>query len=142
LCFINIGIGKQLRAQGLSRRRASGGVPHGVQRGQAQMQVGRSVRTQLLAVLAVGISTSLLLGGCTSGVFPAILDDPAPRDDTTMSPAQVKQATADLISERDHLCTEALATEGARASAVAAANCGTPAGVTGTTPNAGGVARP
>lgn len=107
------------------------------------MHVGGGVRTRLLAAVAGGILASLLLAGCTSQVFPAILDDPPPRYDTTMNPEQVKQATADLISERDHLCTEALATEGARASAVAAANCGTPApAVTGSTPNTGGIARP
>ena len=34
---------------------------------------------------------------------------PAPRADTPLTPDQVKQATDDLISERDHLSTEAQA---------------------------------
>jgi hypothetical protein len=37
---------------------------------------------------------------------------PAPRSDTTLTPDQVRAATDDLITERDHLSTEAQQTNG------------------------------
>jgi hypothetical protein len=44
-----------------------------------------------------------LVSGCSEIGFPAVHDMPAPRDDTTLTPDQVKQATDDLITQRDHL---------------------------------------
>jgi hypothetical protein len=50
----------------------------------------------------VAFSATLLLSGCSSdGVFPAIHDMPAARTETKLTPDEVKQATDDLISERD-----------------------------------------
>ena len=37
---------------------------------------------------------------------------PAPRADTTLTPDEVKQATDNLINQRDHLSTEAQAATG------------------------------
>lgn len=44
-----------------------------------------------------------LVSGCSEIGFPAVHDMPAPRADTTLTPDQVKQATDDLITQRDHL---------------------------------------
>jgi hypothetical protein len=46
---------------------------------------------------------AFLVAGCAEIGFPAVHDMPAPRADTTMTPDQVKQATDDLVSERDRL---------------------------------------
>jgi hypothetical protein len=53
-------------------------------------------------------ATALAVSGCSPGadypsLFPAVHDMPPPRNDTTMNPLQVQQATEDLISERNHL---------------------------------------
>jgi len=53
----------------------------------------------------------LLLAGCSPGLdypslFPAVHDMPPPRAETTMDPAQVQQATEDLITARNHLSAE------------------------------------
>jgi hypothetical protein len=57
-----------------------------------------------LAVIAAGIP----LSGCASdSVFPAVHDMPAARSETKLTPEQIKQATDDLISDRDR--TEAQA---------------------------------
>ena len=65
-----------------------------------------------LAVAAV------LLSGCSSdSAFPAVHDMPAARTETKLTPDEVKQATDDLISDRDR--TEAKA---GAAQPVAAAN--------------------
>jgi hypothetical protein len=45
---------------------------------------------------------ALLVAGCSEIGFPAVHDMPAPRADTPLTPDQVKQATDDLISQRDH----------------------------------------
>jgi len=58
-----------------------------------------------LAILAIAVSVAFLVTGCAEIGFPAVHDMPAPRADTTMTPDQVKQATDDLVSERDHLNT-------------------------------------
>lgn len=51
------------------------------------------------------------MAGCSStdAVFPAVHDMPAARTETTLTPDQVKQATDDLVYERNHLNTEAQA---------------------------------
>jgi hypothetical protein len=57
----------------------------------------------LVAFSAVG-----LLSGCSSdSAFPAIHDMPAARTETKLTPAEVKQATDDLLTDRDR--TEAQA---------------------------------
>lgn len=61
-----------------------------------------------LAILAIAIPTAFLVAGCAEVGFPAVHDMPAPRADTTMTPDQVKQATDDLVNERDHLNTGSL----------------------------------
>lgn len=62
----------------------------------------------VLAASAICAIAAGLLGGC-SGVsgFPGVLDDPPPRNDTTLSPDEVQRATTDLITERDRLSAEA-----------------------------------
>ncbi len=65
---------------------------------------GNSTRLSL-AILAIAVSLAFLVAGCAEVGFPAVHDMPAPRADTTMTPDQVKQATDDLVSERDHLNT-------------------------------------
>jgi hypothetical protein len=63
----------------------------------------------MLAALAVAVA-SVLLSACSApGVFPSVLDEPAARNDPTLSPDQVKQATDSLISDRNHLCSAAIA---------------------------------
>jgi hypothetical protein len=62
----------------------------------------------VLAALAV-VGSALLVAGCSStdAIFPAVHDMPAARTETTLTPDQVKQATDDLVYERNHLDTEA-----------------------------------
>lgn len=79
---------------------------------------------------------------------------PAARTETTLTPDQVKQATDDLISQRDHLSTEAQAavqpasdntgstTAGARKSSPSAQPAVTPAVMSGTTQTAGADPKP
>jgi hypothetical protein len=69
-----------------------------------------SVRA-LLAPLAIAAAACLFLAGCSPGLdypslFPAVHDMPPPRAETTMDPAQVQQATEDLITARNHLSAE------------------------------------
>jgi hypothetical protein len=57
---------------------------------------------------ATAVIGALLLAGCAVEVgFPAVHDMPAPRAETTLTPDQVKEATDSLISQREHLSTEA-----------------------------------
>ena len=57
-------------------------------------------------------AAALLLAGCSSDlVFPAVHDMPPARADATLTPDQVKNATDSLVSEREHLSTEAQATQ-------------------------------
>ncbi len=70
------------------------------------------VTTWALAALAVAAAAAAFLSGCSPGadypsLFPAVHDMPPPRSDTTLDPAQVQQATEDLITARDHLNAEA-----------------------------------
>jgi hypothetical protein len=76
-----------------------------------------SVTTRKLSAALIAAATVLAVSGCSPGAdypslfsadrdappFPAVHDMPPPRNDTTMNPLQVQQATEDLISERDHL---------------------------------------
>jgi hypothetical protein len=60
-----------------------------------------------LVLGALAIACAFLVSGCAETGFPAVHDMPAPRADTPLTPDQVKEATDALISERDHLSTEA-----------------------------------
>src|SRR6202167_1830423 len=60
------------------------------------------------AMTATAVIGTLALAGCAvEAGFPAVHDMPAPRADTTMTPEQIKEATDSLISQREHLSTEA-----------------------------------
>jgi hypothetical protein len=98
---------------------------------------------RLLAAL-LGCAGAVLIAGCSSSsapsLFPAVLDTPPPRDDTPLSPEQVKQAMDNLTAERDRLCAEATANGTPNATA---ANCGSGnAATTGSTATAGGAGKP
>jgi len=56
---------------------------------------------------AMAAAAAFLLSACSEVGYPAVHDMPAPRADATLTPDQVKQATDDLISQRQHLDTEA-----------------------------------
>jgi len=104
------------------------------------MKFDLSVARRALATFAFA-ATYALAGGCSSPVpnpFPSVLADPPPRNDTTLSPDQVKQAVDTLVSERRRLCLEAVADEGAGAPR---SDCDSQA-ATGTPPNAGAPAKP
>jgi hypothetical protein len=67
-----------------------------------------NVTTRRLAAALIAAGMALAVSGCSPGadypsLFPAVHDMPPPRNDTTMNPLQVQQATEDLISERNHL---------------------------------------
>ena len=68
---------------------------------------GRFAKLALAALAVVG--TALLAAGCSSTdtMFPAVHDMPAARTETTLTPDEVKQATDNLVSERNHLDSEA-----------------------------------
>ena len=72
----------------------------------------------LTLFLSAGAAAALLLAGCSSDlVFPAVHDIPPPRADATLTPDQVKNATDVLVSDREHLSTEAQATQAEAAEA-------------------------
>jgi len=60
-----------------------------------------------LAGLVLGALIAATLGcvllGCSEVGFPAVHDMPSPRAEAPLTPDQVKQATDDLASQRDHL---------------------------------------
>jgi len=96
------------------------------------MHVQRSVRARRLAAWAMGAAGVLLLAGCSSSsapsLFPAVLDSPPPREDAPLSPDQVKQATDNLVAERNRLCAEAAANGNPAAGNCAAAPAQTAGG--------------
>jgi len=59
-----------------------------------------------LGTVAIAAVAASLLSGCSNIGFPAIHDMPTPRADTPLTPEQVKEATQDLISQREHLSEE------------------------------------
>jgi hypothetical protein len=88
-----------------------------------------------LAALAL-VGSALIESGCSTGTgFPAVHDMPAARTETTLTPAEVKQATDSLVSEREHLNSEAQSPGNAQP--VAATNAPT---TTGSTPQKKGAA--
>jgi hypothetical protein len=58
-----------------------------------------------LGTAVIAAAVAFLVSGCSEVGFPSVHDMPAPRTDTTLTPDQVKQATDDLVSERDRLNT-------------------------------------
>jgi hypothetical protein len=82
--------------------------------------------------MAIGAATLVLVAGCSSssapGLFPAVLNSPPPREETPLSPDQVKQATDNLIAERNRLCAEAAANGNPAAGNCAAAPAQTAGG--------------
>jgi hypothetical protein len=81
--------------------------------GRAWMQDRRRATARLIAGLAVAAGTALLSAGCSStatpGLYPTVLNDPPAHEDTPLKPDEVKQAVDNLISDRNHLCSETTA---------------------------------
>lgn len=106
------------------------------------MKFGLSVSRRVLAASAIA-AVCALAGGCSSQLtpspFPSVLADPPQRNDTTLSPDQVKQAMDNLVSERRRLCAEAVADQ--EGTGTPPPDCDAQA-ATGTTPNAGASAKP
>ena len=67
---------------------------------------GRVLR-RTLGPLAVAGALTLFVSGCSELGYPSVHDMPAPRADTTLTPDEVKQATDNLINQREHLSSEA-----------------------------------
>lgn len=65
------------------------------------------VRGRWFGSLAIAGALAVLVSGCSGSSFPAVHDMPGPRIDTTLTPDEVKQATDNLTSDRDHLTAEA-----------------------------------
>jgi hypothetical protein len=80
-----------------------------------------------LAAWAICTAMAMLVSGCSSN-YPAVLANPTPRDDPTMTPDQVKQATDNLISDRNQLSTQVQAAQAAAGAdgALAPAAAGAP----------------
>ena len=64
---------------------------------------GREAIAKLVLGTVLAASLACLLAGCAEVGFPAVHDMPSPRADTPLTPDQVKQATDDLVSQREHL---------------------------------------
>ena len=77
--------------------------------GPTGTRVTSNRRIASLACAGLGVAAAaVLLSGCSSdSAFPAVHDMPAARTEMKLTPDQVKQATDDLISDRDR--TEAKA---------------------------------
>ena len=71
--------------------------------GPTGTKVTNNRRVARLAVAGLAaVAAAFLLSGCSSdSAFPAVHDMPAARTETTLTPDQIKQATDDLISQRD-----------------------------------------
>jgi hypothetical protein len=102
---------------------------------------GRScVTARGLAALAICLAAGLLASGCSSsstspaaGLYPSVLVSPQARDTAPLSPDEVKQAMDSLISERNHLCAEAIAASGSRSSSGSGTgNCASDSSTAGT----------
>jgi hypothetical protein len=104
------------------------------------MAVYRSVRRQICAALAVAAIFALVSACAQSGIYPTVLDDPTEPSDPTLTPAQVKLATDNLLTDRDHLhsCAQQIASAPPNA---APPQCASTI-VTGSTPAAGAAAKP
>jgi hypothetical protein len=73
---------------------------------------GRAKRRGLAAV-AICAMLALVVGSCSPSNYPAVLANPTPRDDPPMTPDQIKQATDNLISDRNQLSAQAGQANGA-----------------------------
>jgi hypothetical protein len=62
-----------------------------------------------VAAAVVATLLSACSSSSSSGTYPSLFAEPPPRSDTPLTPAEVKQATDTLLSDRDHLCAEAIA---------------------------------
>jgi hypothetical protein len=100
------------------------------------MKSGLSVTRRLLVAVSVAAVCALACG-CSSTTYPAVLADPPGPSDTPLSPDEVKKAVDNLISARNHQCTEAVAEA---APGDPQPDCG--ATTTGATPNAGAAVKP
>jgi hypothetical protein len=49
---------------------------------------------------------ALVAAGCTETIFPAVHDMPPPRPELPLTAEEVKQATDNLVTQREHLSTE------------------------------------
>jgi hypothetical protein len=70
---------------------------------------GRTRVTRLLIASVTLAAAAFVIAGCSSSpdtIFPAVHDMPAPRPDVPLTADQVKAATDDLITQREHLSTE------------------------------------
>jgi hypothetical protein len=76
------------------------------------MRLGFSVTRRVLAPLAVAAASALLSACSAPTVFPGLFDEPPPRNEATLNPDQVKQAVDGLVSDRNRLCSEAMANAG------------------------------
>lgn len=72
------------------------------------MKLCLSVTRPARAAVSVAAICALVCG-CSATPFPTVLSDPPPSADSTLSPDQVKRAMDNLISDRNHLCAEAVA---------------------------------
>jgi hypothetical protein len=94
-----------------------------------------NVAARVVAGGAVAAALAVLVAACSPGAdYPGILDKPTPRADQPMSPAEVKQATDALISDRDRLSADAQAAQTAAVPAAPAS--------TGSTRAAGAAPKP
>jgi hypothetical protein len=103
--LVNILLAQRVGEAALCSARTDGSFRKG--KAGTSVQSRRGVMTRRIAGVAICAATAGLLSGCSSGNYPAVLAEPAPRADTPLSPDQVKQATDDLISQRDRLSAEA-----------------------------------
>jgi hypothetical protein len=97
---------------------------------------------RVLAGLVVAVACAVLCACSSSsspgGAFPNLFDPPPSPDDTALTPDQVKQAMDRLVSDRNQLCSAAVASQppgGPPPDCVSA-------DVTGSTPAAGAGGRP
>jgi hypothetical protein len=67
---------------------------------------GRIAKLASVVAVAVAATVGFFVAGCSEVIYPAVHDMPSARSDTPLTPDQVKQATDDLVSEREHLSTE------------------------------------
>jgi hypothetical protein len=74
------------------------------------MTLARGTRRRICAAVAVA-AVAALLSACSSssGTYPSLFSEPPPRGDTPLTPDEVKQATDTLLTDRQHLCAEAIA---------------------------------
>jgi hypothetical protein len=64
------------------------------------------------------------MAGCTStNLFPSVQADAAGPTDTLLTPAQVRQATAQLVSDRERLCAQTVAAEASTPPSSSSSKC-------------------